>query len=736
MQQSEDHTENQPTLSSPELPQEDEIDLRDLLTVLWSGKWVICGVALLCLLLGIGYAIIQPPVYKADALIQADKERSPLTGLEEMRSAMGQSSSTVQPHIQLLKSRSVLGQVVDKQNLRIQAQPMYFPVFGEALARLTKPHPEPAAPLLGLESYAWGGERIQVERLKLPSMLRGEPLFLRAGEENSFVLKGPEGEPILQGNTGRVESTEYGGAEIAIFVSRFEARPGTWFQVAKKSSLSCIEGLRSRLSVNEEGEDTGIINLGLTGREPSQAETILKTLTSVYLRQNVEQRTAQAEERLKFLNQQLPQLQEEMESAEERLSEFQQKNTVIGLNEEAKSMLDRMVELENQLTRLGLKESELERKYNSKHPMVQSLQDKKRQLQEQKTTLQSSMKRLPKTQRRLLELKRKVKVHTDLYTSLLNKAQEIKLLKAGELGDVRIVDSAVASTSPVEPNRRMIAALSLILGLFLGTGAVFLRRALNPTIHDPEGLESRLGYPVYAVLPHSSQESRLQRRAKRRKAPLPVLSMEAPNDSAVESMRSLRTSLQFALSGSESKCLVFTGASPSVGKTFVAINMAHLLAQAGQKVLLVDCDMRKGTLHRYLGKDRSPGLSEYLAGSKEIQDILHPAAGEGPECIFSGTLPPNPAELLMGQRLTDLLQWARERYDQVILETTPVMAAADASIVAAHAGPVFFVVRAGMNTEQEVGQSIKRLQQNRVRVAGFVFNDLGGRQSDKSYTSR
>lgn len=712
----------------PLLIDEDEIDLRRLWDVLLGNRWTIVVVTLVVFAGGLAYAFLAEPVYQSDALIQVERKSAGLSGVEGLSPQLSESPPA-DTEIQIIKSRNVIGRTVDQLALTSHASPVYFPMIGKALARA----PEEggvASPWFGLDGYAWGGERIVVKQLSLPPDLVGKPLTLIAGTEGRYQLLGPQGAVLLRGEVG----APAGAGGIEIFLSELQARPGTRFEVARRDRLAVIAGIQGALQLAEQGKGTGILRATFRSGDPERARRILQTVAEVYVRQNIERRSAQAEESLKFLQGQLPELRGELGAAEQELNDFRQENRALDLTVETEQLLGQFVQLESKISEAQLKRAELAESFTPRHPQMQALERRLAELREQRAALEQRVAGLPDTQQALLRLQREVEVKTQLYTALLNRAQELQVVKAGTVGNVRIIDEAIKPRGPVEPNRPMIASVSGFLGLFLAVALVFARNALRGTIRGPDELEGRLGLPTYAVIPHSRAEHKGRRRAERRHGVYPILAREQPTDMAVEGIRSFRTALHFGLMNSERKVIVITGASPHVGKSFLSVNTAVVAAEAGMRVLLVDADIRRGRLHEYQSTHRSPGLSEVLSGQMKVGQALR-SLHENVDLLTTGALPPNPSELLMAERFEHLIDEAAKSYDLVVMDVPPVLAVTDAAIVARHAGAVFLVVRAEQNTLDEVETAIKRLAQNGSRVAGILFNDLGAGEGRGRYGS-
>jgi tyrosine-protein kinase Etk/Wzc len=711
-------------------PPADEISLRDLFDIVLGGKWIIAGVTFLATTFGVAYALLTTPIYEAEALVQIEDQRGGVPGFEELTLAFG-GTTLAEAEIEILRSRLVLGEVVDRMNLEIVVRPERFPALGAYFAR-RHAGTSPAPPRFGASRYAWGGERLQVDRLDVAPQLTGQAFALVAGADGHFTLRDAAGATLLDGPVGEaheVTSVNPGKRILEIFVSDLEARPGTQFQVARRSRLRAIEDLRGRLRIQERGRGTGILQLTLQGEDPVWLKEILDGLANTYLRQHVERRSAEAQQSLSFLEKHLPELRAELETAEERFNAFRREHKAVDLSADTQHLLSQIVQVESELARLELQHVEEAQRFAAQHPRMQTLRQQRGRLQATKAELEARVDALPDRQQEALRLRREVDVATELYTSLLNTAQELRVVQAGTVGNIRILDYAEIPERPVKPRRSMIAVLSMMLGLMLGMGLVFVRQALQRTVQNPDALENELGLPVYTVIPHSREEERASKAARRKKGTTPLLARDYPQDPAIEGLRSFRTSLHFALLRSKKNVIAITSPQAESGKSFVCINAGHVFAEAGKKVLVIDADMRRGYLHGYLGRGRAPGLSEVLTGQAEAMEAIHALEGSNLEVMPTGTLPPNPSELLMGDALGRLLDELGQTYDLVIVDTPPMLAVTDAAIVGAHAGAMFMLVRAGKSQLEEIEAAVKRLHHNDIQVAGILFNDLGAQKS-------
>jgi tyrosine-protein kinase Etk/Wzc len=339
---------------------------------------------------------------------------------------------------------------------------------------------------------------------------------------------------------------------------------------------------------------------------------------------------------------------------------------------------------------------------------------------------------LPDTQQELLRLTRDVQVSNGTYTGLLDQAQQLEIARAGTVGNVRVVDTAAVDiTHPVKPKKAVIVLGGTFLGGFLAIAFIFLRQMLNRGVEDPADIE-QLGLPVYASIPQSDKERDISLRGVHQHGDgrQHLLAVTDPADLATEALRSLRTSLHFARLEAKNNLLMISGSSPEAGKTFVSANLAAVIAQAGQKVLLIDADMRKGGQHKVLGGRAENGLSELIAGQIELATAIRPVTGlDNLHFIARGKVPPNPSELLMHSGFTALLKKLMPLYDLIIVDTPPILAVTDAAVIGHHAGTSLLVVRFGLNQAREIALAKQRFEQNGVEIKGAIFNAVEKRSA-------
>ncbi|MBZ7324801.1 polysaccharide biosynthesis tyrosine autokinase, partial [Klebsiella oxytoca] len=678
----------------------DEIDLRRLVGELIDHRKLILSVTSLFTLIALVYALFATPIYQADALVQVEQKQGNAL-LNSLSQVLPDSQPQSAPEIALLRSRMILGKTVDDLNLQAKIEEDYFPVFGRGLARLLGNKPN----------------NLNISRLYLSIPGEEVPeIDVKILDNDRFIVTG-EGIEI----TGKVgQLIEAKG--LSLLVSEIDGEPGTTFTVSYISRLKAITNLQDNLVIADEGKDTGILTLSLTGDDQTQIKNIIDSISTNYLAQNIARQAAQDAKSLEFLNEQLPKVRSDLDLAEDKLNGYRQQKDSVDLSLEAKAVLDQIVNVDNQLNELTIRESEVSQLFTKEHPTYKALMEKRKTLQDEKNKLNKRVSAMPETQQEVLRLSRDVDSGRAVYMQLLNRQQELSIAKSSAIGNVRIIDNAITQPKPVKPNKVLIILLGLVIGLFISVGLVLARVVLRKGIESPEQLEE-LGISVYASVPVSEEfAKRVERSSKMKSKKLDeaavFLAVENPADLAIESIRGLRTSLHFAMMEARNNVLMITGASPNAGKTFISSNLAEVISQTGKKVLFLDADLRKGYTHKLFNTDNNSGLSEILSGKIPVEQAVKTLPKIGFDYISRGMVPPNPAELLMHKRFGELIDWANEHYDLVIVDTPPILAVTDAAVIGNYAGTTLLVARFEQNTAKEIEVSIKRFEQSGVNIKG------------------
>lgn len=681
-----------------------DIDLREVFLLIADNKWKIALITGVMMAFSLVCALFMTPIYSAGALIQVEQS-SAGSMLSQFSDILPDGKPRSQTEIGLLRSRMVLGQTVDELGLDTVIQEKHFPLMGKGLARLSG-HREGVIGLL---------------ELTVPERLLDVPFTLTvlSPARYSITLSGVTSE----GSTGEILTQE----GVRLQVGEISAPSGTVFSITKLDRLTAINHLLANFTVSDLNKDSGMLQLTFKAESPRQATQILASISKHYLQQNVVRKSEEAARSLDFLKEQLPLVRARLDESENRLNQFRQKNESVDLSLEAKAVLDNTVALETQINEVTFKEAEISKLYTRDHPAYRALMEKRSLLLKERDRLNTRIAGMPKVQQEILSLTRDVQSGQEIYMLLLNKQQELSISKASTVGSVRIIDAALAEKKPVSPRKSLLIILGLVSGLVMSFGWCVLLKILREGLESSEQIEST-GLTVYAAIPVSKWLKgrciKEKKKTQKHVRSVHLLARDNPGDLAVEAIRSLRTSLHFAMMQSGNRIVVISGATPEVGKTFVSCNLAVVIAQSAKKVLLIDSDLRKGQAHHVMGSHEKEGLSDYLAGSLSIDEVIQHTDIIHLDFISRGQLLSNPQELLMGERYGTLMDWAAKTYDFVLIDTPPVLAVSDVHIVARYAGTIMLVARFRKSTVKDVEISAKRFAHNNLTLGGIIFNGV------------
>ncbi len=714
---------------NPSRIQEQGVSIRDTIDLLIEGRKTILMTLLAVLVVTTVYLVLAPRTYKADALLRIDKNKALLAAplRSEANGAPTEAESPrAQREVEILRSRSVLGKVVEDLNLVVEYSPNYFPIIGETLARRHDVHDGIATAWWGFSRWAWGGEKLKIATFTVPDRYLDKEFTLVALEEGRFRLLGPKDETLVEGQIGEVFTADMGEQEpVVVKVAELAAHPGTHFELTRKTSLAAIETLQKAFFVKEVSKDTDILSVELKGRDPEQLAKSVNDIATIYVNATVNWESAEASQKLGFLESQLPVVKARLEKAEQGLSAFRQQHGAVDISAEAEILLKQASEMETLGIQLKQKYDEQTQRLESSHPDMVSTNAQIKRIDRKLGALEKRIRDLPRTQQSVVSLSRDVQVNTELYTSLLNSAQEQRIAAAGSLGNSRIIDFAVTPEKPYWPNPGLLLAIATMLGLSAGSAQVFLRHSLQRHDNYPALLEYQVGLPLFAAIPHSKKQRRLARLIDQGKDRQPgILVSQEPLDITVESLRSLRTLLEATLTGDASKVIMVSSPAPGMGKSFVSTNLSALLASIKKRVVIIDADMRNGRLHETFSVAKEPGLSDFLAGRASLGEIIISLPDVGVDFIPRGSMVLNPAELLVLGNLAETFEQLKSFYNHIVIDSPPLLGATDAAIMGKHADATFLVVKEGRYTAQELEVSFRRFQQAGVKPNGFIINDM------------
>ncbi|MFM9427800.1 tyrosine-protein kinase Etk/Wzc [Variovorax sp. GrIS 2.14] len=687
--------------------------------ILFDHKWLISGVVAFALLVGLVYVTLATPIYRANLLIQIEDSAPDSKSFLNETTGLFEVKTPLTGELQVLGSRMVLNAAADQADLQVSAQPRYLPIVGAWLAR----HDVGLSmPILG--GYVTGAERIDVTRFNVPPSLEDTgPFIVTTQGGGRYTVRHEMLEAPLNGVLGQPLRYTLSDGVLDIQLSQLAGRPGAKFTVFVSSRDRAIEQLQGRLQLVEQGRQSNVIGVSLEDSNRLRLARVLDAIGDQYVRQNMARKSAEAEKTLAFLDAQLPTFENQLKTSEDAFARFRNQNGTIAFDEEAKVWLKKTADLQSSLLDLQQKRREAEPTFSDQSSKVQTLDKQIGAVQSELGSINTRIAGMPNIQRDALRLEREVRVNSALYQSMQNNALQMRLLKEGKIGNVRLLDKAAVSKVPVKPQKILVLTFALMLGILVGPAIALIRTRSRPGVHSPKDIELHTGLEVYAVVPHSPEQTLLDQGDNKATANN-LLADIYPHSYPVETLRGLRVSLKIAMAEASNNRILVTGATPGIGKSFIASNFALLLAQTGKRVLLINADLRKREPRGIFGLKQEGGLSELLSGKLRMQESIHAQVRPNLDVLTTGQLPRMPADMLESKAFILALDMLSSRYDHLVIDTAPVLVAADAAAVAPACGVVLLVARADKTKLEELNESVRRLAQAGTPINGVLFNGM------------
>lgn len=688
--------------------QNDIVDLSKLFALFWDRKKTIVSSILLFLTLAVIYILFATPIYSANASVQVEAK---YTGgaLKELSTIFEQESSA-STEIAVIKSRAILNDAAETLNLSTKITPKYtIPFFSKGWEKLT-------------------GNKAEVTVSHfVPKKETLDKVVLEIGTNpNEYLLFDDSGNLLLQGKVGQT----YDNQALTIDVTDLKGESGKRFTLEKLNELKIVTELQKKLSAEEQGKLTGIINLSLNGDDKDYIYNVLNAITESYIKHSASRNTAEAEKSLEFLKSRLPEVRERLSQSENVLNKYRQDTASVDLGLEAKSILDSMVQLEENLNALTIKEGEISQRFKKTHPTYMALLEQRKVLLKEKERLNKSLESLPETQKEVVRLTRDFESDQEIFVQLQNKIQELEVIRSGAVSNARILDKAQVMPDPIAPRKMLILAFAIILGGMAGVALVIFKTLMNKGIKSTQEVRE-LGLHVYGTVPFSQKQQAISKAMNKNSQSLPLLAEDFPKDLSVEALRSLRTDLSHLFNHAKNNLLMLSGINANAGKGFISGNLAYLLSQTQQRVLLIDADLRKGYLHRLFHAENQRGLADVLAQHTEFNQVTQQITPHL-SLISSGNIPTNPSELLSSPRFSQLLTWASANYDVVILAAPPIIAVTDAAVIAQNVATTMLIARFEETTAEEIKVSQNRFSNAGVTINGIILNGLKKQASTKA----
>ena len=719
----------------------DDIDLMALLFAILRGWKVVVFFAVLGLIIGILYSRYVNPTFRSDALIQIEQNSQGISALgTNISDLISPDISKAQTEAELIRSRMILEPVVNSLHLRIKLADPTIDIFD----KIKKNGTNTQRNTLDDVSLETENGQVSVKQFDVSQAYLNQP-FTLVRTNTGFVLS--NGFDDFKGQFNQLNKFKGANGQLHIVVTDlpFNSHPTV---ITKQSLQATTDALNSSLVVTEKGQQTGIIQLSMTGENPEQVTLILRKIILSYVNQNQSRGSEETTKTIKFMETQIPTLKKKLEDSEKKFNKFREKSGTIDIGQEAGILLTENSQIDAQLNELKLKKADLTTYYTEDHPLVIQINEQLDVLNSRKQEIDNTIAGLPEVQREFLQLSEDTAINREIYLTLLKNYEQLKIVKAGQIGFARIIDLPISTFNMIAPKKLQIWVLATLLGTMLGAILVLIKSLLRNVVKDPERIEAKTGVPVIATIPRSPILTRLN---KKKSSSRRLLAYADNNSISYEAIKSLRTNLVFGMPSEglgfqRAKVILITGESPGVGKSFISSNLTEVFTQLNKKTLIIDADMRLGQLHKVFNMDQANGLADYLSQSNDqfkkfdnpligmdnesrligsdISEFIYSTGIENMDFMPRGENPRNPASLLANGRFDHLMTELNLHYDYIIIDSPPVLAASDAMILAQHADKVLMVTRYEDSIEGQLVYAVNQMYKANIQVDGIILNDV------------
>ncbi|QCI29027.1 GumC family protein [Caminibacter pacificus] len=737
---------------SREIQNTEEIDLRELFSILRNNKLLIFLFLFLGVLFSAIFVYFATPQYKTNATIEVTPAPKQLNAQDLISQALGMdNSASLETEQYIITSRSMIAKTLDKVNFTKR----YY---------ITKN-------LKTTEIY-YKNSPFKVE------IKKGKNLVFKIVPLNdvTFVLKVKNDKLNIDFNN------EYKFNEW-IKTPYFELKviklkpldDSATYKFVWLDKIETAKNLQKKLSASPVSKNADILNIIFSDNIPQRAANFVNELINIYIQQSVKLKTAQANQTLKFIDNQLKIISKKLAESELALENFKKKNKVVDLTIEAQGIIQKLNDLDTKINELILKENTIDFiekqiqgnndiklissglvddpilsdlitqlqqlilkketlliEYTPKHPDVIKVNDQIRSLVEMiknrinsiRVSIQNQMQtllkikkeytkmleNLPQNERKLADLLRTYQVNEKIYSYLLEKRAATAIAKASIVSNNRVIDPALVPQKPYKPKKVLILVIGFILGLILGIVVALVKEFLSTKIKSKEDVEKLTDVPIVGTVPHFKKKDTV------------LKTLNAPKSAVAEAFRAIRTNLKF-ISPEKLQVIVVTSTISGEGKTTVASNLAGIYSLSGKKTLLVNLDMRKPTLHKVFNVDNNIGISSVLVNEKTVDEVIKKTKYSNLDIITSGPIPPNPGELIQSRKMDEVIEELRGKYDIVIFDTPPVGLVVDAMHLLEKSDANIYLFRAEYSKKDFV-KTLNDLKQKGFKHLSIVINDI------------
>lgn len=669
-----------------------EPGLRDYLCIVARAWKIIAVLVGATLLLALAYAFLAPPRYTANAIVALNPpERNTETahGEQEDLDLAGTGTAQSQPEIEWLHSRELVGEVVDRLHLHIDAEALHWPLIGAAWARLTG---------------SAASEHIAVSAFEVPRTLYTEDFTLEAREDSAYTLTDPDGHGVLNGKVGNDEkATLHGNAgEVMIHVDSLSGAPGTRFRIARKSRLGTILAIQTNtLVVKEKGHETGVLEIDYEDGDPARAAQFVNLLTERYLERVRVRNSEQASVQLGFVESELPKLKERVDTAEAAVNAYRQEHGTLDLSLATQDLLRRQSELEQRQLDLQQQEQALSQRYTGEHPSLGAIRGQILEVRGAQEDLDKKIRAVPPMEQPQVDLARDVQSAAGLYQALLKTANRLRVVQQSPVVAAHVIDAAAIPEMPSSPNRLLVVAAGLLLGLMAGVGVAFTRAHLDEGVTDAVLIERTLAVEVSARV----------RRGNLRSAS----ALMDEHDVAWNGIYDLYARLHASHGADRPALITVSGMTPGDGASFVAGHLAAAYARAGHRTLLI-CTEIPDTQSARFKVPAQPGFHEWQRG-RPLEQCVHGTHFAHLQVMPTGAR----AADLPDKTFEEEIKALTTRYERVVIDSAYPLA----PVLGACADDNMLVARGGHHDITAIERAAQRMSRPQIHLTGMVLNAGG-----------
>lgn len=664
----------------------------DLLKEIWANKILVSFAVVLSAVVGVFVAQWMRPVYEANALMQVKVKGGSLSAmLGDVGALLGVGGGSAETETQLMQSRRILEEVIDSLGLRYQALPT------SAVDRIL--HREGRVDVRYL--YLPDSTVLPKERL-------GTPWTLVADDSAHFTVYDDLGAKVLSGVPGEMAAVPYETDSVKILVPLMRATSGQKFELSASTMVSAVKAVTGKLSISEMGKKTGLLSIAYQDEYVDRAVLVVDTLAAAYLRLNGEFGSFDMKNTLALLEDQLPSARRVLDSLVAELNSYREKIGSADIAAETRITLESQMRLQQQVVQLEQMREEKARLFDASHPAIVTMDKQIAALNKEISKSSSLTKKLPESQQKILTLTTEIQFAQTIYSDILKRVEQMRLLVAGASESAMIIDPAVGNPRPVKPKKKMIVLAFMFVGFCGAIGLISLRKKIQG-VANPSEISKATGVSVYACVAKGEKN-------------------------AESGIHTLRLSLELE-SSAKNRVFCFAGLAPRVGNSFVAAHTARLFASSGKKVLLVDADLQNGKLKELFGIKTTSGLVEVLAETVPLESAICKTETSGLDVLPAGARLMCSEGVFASERFAGFVRSVRGLYDVVIIDAPSLQGSKDAVFIGKNSDKVILTLEYRRHSMESLGENLAMLS-NDIPSRAFVMNKyLDAKKKNREFSA-